>query len=120
MAVLHYRELVAWQRGMDFVEAVYRLTKRFPREKLYGLTNQLRRAAVSVPPNVAEGQGRGIGAEFGHHLRISNGSRQEAETQILIAIRLGYVAEPEAADALGLGDEVGRLLTGLHRSVTGS
>ena len=120
MAVLQYRELVAWQRGMDFVETVYRLTQTFPREELYGLTNQLRRAAVSVPSNVAEGQERGPGASFGHHLLIANGSRQEAETQILIGMRLGYVTEEQVAPALGLGDEVGRLLSGLHRSVTGN
>jgi four helix bundle protein len=120
MAVLHYRELIAWQRGMDFVEAVYRLTQQFPREEMYGLTNQLRRAAVSVSSNVAEGQGRGVGASFAHHLLIANGSRQEAETQILIGIRLGYVTEQQAAPALGLGDEVGRLLAGLHRSVSGN
>jgi len=117
VAVTHYRELVAWQRAMDFVEAIYRLSQRFPREELYGLTNQLRRSAVSVPSNVAEGQGRGIGLEFARFLRIANGSRQEAETQILIAVRLGYITESEAADALGLGDEVGRLLAGLLRSI---
>jgi four helix bundle protein len=72
VAVLHYRELVAWQRGMEFVESIYRLTMHFPREEMYGLTNQLRRAAVSVPSNVAEGQGRGVGGEFAHHLRIAN------------------------------------------------
>jgi four helix bundle protein len=120
MAVLHYRELIAWQRGMDFVEAVYRLTHQFPREELYALTNQLRRAAVSVPSNVAEGQGRGVGAKFCHHLRIANGSRQEAETQILLAVRLGYVTEQDAAEAMGLADEVGRLVTGLERSVSGN
>lgn len=120
MAVLHYRELIAWQRGMDFVEAVYRLSQRFPREELYALTNQLRRATVSVPSNIAEGQGRGVGAEFGHHLRIANGSRQEAETQILIAVRLGYVTEDEIAEVIALAEEVGRLITGLHRSVTGN
>lgn len=120
MAVLHYRELHAWQRGMDFVEAVYRRSQKFPREELYGLTNQLRRAAVSIPSNIAEGQGRGVGSESSHHLRISNGSRQEAETQILIGVRLGYVTNSEAASALGLGDEVGRLIAGLHRSVTGN
>ena len=118
MAVLHYRDLVAWQRGMDFVEAIYRLTQKFPREELYGLTNQLRRAAVSVPCNIAEGQGRGVGREFAHHLRIANGSRQEAETQLLLAVRLGYVTEAEAAPALGLADECGRLISGLRRSVT--
>jgi four helix bundle protein len=120
MAVLHYRDLVAWQRGMDFVEAIYRLTQCFPREELYGLTNQVRRAAVSVPSNVAEGQGRGVGNEFSHHLRIANGSRQEAETQVLIGVRLGYVTEEQAAVALGLGDECGRLLTRLHQSITGN
>jgi four helix bundle protein len=120
VAVLHYRDLVAWQRGMDFVEAVYRLTQQFPREELYGLTNQLRRAAVSVPSNVAEGQGRGVGNEFAHHLRIANGSRQEAETQIFIGVRLGYLTEQEAAAALGLGDECGRLVTRLHQSIAGN
>jgi four helix bundle protein len=120
MAVLHYRDLVAWQRGMDFVEAVYRLTQQFPREELYGLTNQLRRAAVSVPSNVAEGQGRGVGNEFAHHLRIANGSRQEAETQVLIGVRLGYVSSEQATAALGLADECGRLVTRLHQSVSGN
>ncbi len=120
MAVLHYRDLVAWQRGMDLVETVYRLTQRFPREELYGLTNQLRGAAVSVPSIIAEGQGRGIGSEFANHLRIANGSRQEAETQLLSSVRLGYVSEQEAAQTLGLGDECGRLDTLLHQSITGN
>jgi four helix bundle protein len=105
---------------MDFVEAVYRLSQKFPREELHGLTNQLRRAAVSVPSNIAEGQGRGIGNEFSHHLRISNGARQEAETQIPIGIRLGYITDSDAVGALGLGDECGRLLKGVHRSITGN
>jgi len=120
MAVLHYRELVAWQKGMDLVEAVYRLTQSFPKDEMYGLTNQVRRAAVSVPSNIAEGQGRGVGGEFAHHLRIANGSRQEIETQILIGHRLGYVESAECDPALSLCQEVGRLLTGLRRSVAGS
>src|SRR5215213_3516524 len=102
---------------MDFVEAIYRITQTFPREELYDLTHQLRRAAVSVPSNIAEGQGRGVGREFAHHLRIANGSRQEAETQLLLAVRLRYVTEEQAAPALGLADECGRLITGLHRSI---
>jgi four helix bundle protein len=117
MAVLHYRELIAWQKAMDLVELVYRLTHRFPREELYGLTSQVRRAAVSVPSNIAEGQGRGVGAEFAHHLRIANGSRQEVETQLLIAVRLGYITEDECGSVFCLLEEVGRLLAGLHRSV---
>ena len=117
MAVRHYRELIAWQKSMDLVEAVYRISKAFPKEEMYGLTNQVRRAAVSVPSNVAEGQGRGVGAEFAHHLRISNGSRQEVETQLLIADRLGFVDRADVDPVLALSEEVGRLLTGLNRSI---
>jgi four helix bundle protein len=120
VAVLHYRDLAAWQRGMDLVEAVYRLSACFPPDERFGLTNQIRRAAVSVPSNVAEGQGRGIGREFAHHLRIANGSRQEVETQTLIAVRLGFVSDAQAAPVLGLCDECGRITTGLLRSVTGN
>ena len=120
MAVQHYRELIAWQKAMDLVAAVYALTRSFPKDELYGLTNQLRRAAVSVPANIAEGQGRGIGGEFAHHLRIANASRQEVETQVLIAIRLSYVTETAAASVLQSADEVGKVISGLLRSVTGN
>jgi four helix bundle protein len=117
MPVTHYQELIAWQRAMELVEQVYRATRRFPRDECYGLTNQLRRAAVSIPSNIAEGQGRGIGGEFAHHLRIANGSRQELETQLMIARRIDYMDDATLADVLALTSEVGRLLTGLHRSV---
>ena len=117
MAVQHYRDLIAWQRGMDLVEAVYRTTQQFPRDELYGLTNQVRRAAVSVPSNIAEGQGRGIGKEFCYHLRIANGSRQEFETQILVAQRLNYITSETAKEVMDLSDEFGRILSGLAKSV---
>lgn len=120
MAVLHYRELIAWQKAMDLVVEVYRATASFPREEVYGLTNQLRRAAVSVPSNIAEGQGRGVGGEFAHHLRIAIGSRQELETQVLVAERLGFLPKELAGSVLSCAEEVGRLLTGLLRSVTGN
>ena len=120
MAAAHYQELIAWQKAMDLVEVVYRVTRQFPPEERYGLTNQLRRSAVSIPSNIAEGQGRGVGAEFAHHLRIANGSRQEVETQILIAQRLRYIDGKEAGTALVSAAEVGRLIAGLHRSVTGN
>lgn len=117
MAVSDYKNLIVWQRSMDLVEAVYRITRCFPKDETYGLTNQLRRAAVSVPSNIAEGQGRGIGAEFAHHLRISNGSRQEVETQVLIAERLGFTQSADSKALLVLSQEVGRLLSGLRRSL---
>jgi four helix bundle protein len=91
MPVKSYRDLLAWKRAMDLVVPLYELTRVFPREELYGLTGQVRRAVVSVPSNIAEGQGRGQGNEFTHHLRIARGSLQEVETQLIVASRLGYV-----------------------------
>ena len=118
-SIQSYKDLIVWQRGMNLVEAIYILTQRLPASEQWGLTSQMRRAAISVPSNIAEGQVRGIGNEFAHHLRISNGSRQEAETQVLLAQRLQYITEPQTTDLLNRFKEVGRLLTGLHRSVIG-
>jgi four helix bundle protein len=103
---------------MDMVFEVYKLTRGFPKEETYALTNQLRRAAVSVPSNIAEGQGRGVGNEFARFLRIAIGSIQEMETQLLIAERLGYICESDLKPVLELADEVGRLTRGLLKSVT--
>jgi four helix bundle protein len=117
VAVAHYRELRAWQQAMELVVEVYGMTRSFPKEEVYSLTAQLRRAAVSVASNIAEGQGRGVGAEFCHHLRMAQGSLQEVETQVLIAQRLGYV-EPAAVDrVLAISDAIGKMIRGLHRSV---
>lgn len=91
MAVRNYSELIAWQKAMDLVEAIYKATKHFPREELYGLTSQLRRAGVSIPSNIAEGQGRKSTSEFLHHLSFAYGSLREVETQLVIAGRLGYL-----------------------------
>jgi four helix bundle protein len=90
-----YRDLVVWQKAMDLVTATYRITARFPREETYGLTSQLRRAAVSIPSNIAEGQGRRGLVEFRHFLRQASGSLMELETQVLIAERLGDVTSSE-------------------------
>lgn len=119
MAKGSYRELIAWQRAMDFVTACYRVTERFPADERFGLTSQLRRAAVSVPSNIAEGQGRGHVKAFMNHLGIANGSLRESETQLLIAERLNYVVRIDFQPALDLADEVGRLITGLRRSLSG-
>ena len=112
----NYRDLIAWQRVMDFVAAVYECTRAFPREELYGLRSQLRRSAVSVPSNIAEGQGRGGATELLRFLRIAYGSLREAETQILIAERLGFLSSARCGPVMDLAGEVGRLLNGLMRS----
>jgi four helix bundle protein len=113
----NYRDLIAWQRAMDLVEEVYRVTKTFPKEELYGLTAQLRRCSVSIPSNIAEGQGRRTALEFAHSLSIAHGSLREAETQLMIGQRLGYLNSSESDGLLAKASEVGRLITGLRNSI---
>src|SRR5215207_865702 len=113
----HYRELIAWQKAMDLVEVVYAITRAWPKDEIYSLTSQVRRAAVSIPSNIAEGQGRGSTKEFLHHLTIARGSLLEVETQVLIAQRLGYLTPEIAERVLSNTDEVGRIISGLARSL---
>ncbi len=113
-----YKDLVAWQKSVDLAEAIYVTTRRWPKEELYGLTAQVRRAAVSVPSNIAEGQGRAVVREFVHHLRIARGSLFEVETQVIIAERLGYVDHGRTKELLTQVAEVSRLLSGLLRSLS--
>jgi len=103
---------------MDLVERIYAATKQFPKEEIYGLTSQVRRAAVSIPSNIAEGQGRKSTNEFLHHLSIAYGSLREVETQILIAGRLLYLKQEEIIRLLESSAEVGRLINGLSNSLT--
>lgn len=112
-----YRDLETWQIAMDLVAEVYRVTKLFPRDETYGLTSQLRRAAVSVPSNIAEGQGRDSTKEFLHHLSIAHGSLCEVETQLLVAQTLGYLKQEDAESLANLSASVGRLINGLSRSL---
>jgi four helix bundle protein len=118
MKVKKYSELIAWQKAMDLVESVYKATASFPREEIYGLTSQVRRAAVSVPSNIAEGQGRKSTMEFLHHLSIAYGSLTETETQLLIAGRLAYLEQKKVDHLIDQTNEVGRLLNGLSNSLS--
>jgi four helix bundle protein len=117
VAVTHFRELVGWQKAMDLVAEVYHLSKCFPADERFGLTNQIRRATVSVPSNIAEGQARRLPRQFAMFLRISKGSTQEVITQLMISVRLGNTAPEQIAPIIELADDVGRLLSGLIRSV---
>jgi four helix bundle protein len=112
-----YRELVVWRKAMAVVREVYRLTRDFPHEELFGLSAQLRRAAVSVPSNIAEGNGRHRRRDYIRLLLIARGSLQEVETQLLIAIDLSYIACEAADPAMQLTAEVSRMLTALVRSL---
>lgn len=117
MPVLNYRELHAWQRAMDLVESVYRMTSNWPDEERFGLISQVRRASVSVPANIAEGQGRTTTGEFLNHLSIAHGSLREVETHLLIAQRLRFCDIVACEPVMGQTAEVGRLLQGLMRSL---
>ncbi|HKF49051.1 MAG TPA: four helix bundle protein [Terracidiphilus sp.] len=112
-----YRDLVVWQRAMQLTVAVYRLTRDFPKEELYGLTSQIRRAAISVPSNIAEGQGRGTPGEFRQFLAIARGSNCEVQTQLDLARALS-LGNPELIDkADALADEVRKMLFGILDSL---
>lgn len=117
MAVSDYSQLETWQRAMDLAVAVHAATKSYPRDELYGLVSQTRRSAVSVPSNIAEGQGRGNRREFVRFLAVSRGSLLELETQLLLAGRFGYLDESQALKLVEQSKTVARLLNGLIRSV---
>jgi four helix bundle protein len=117
VSLQHYRELVVWQKAINFVESVYRTTDDFPKMEIYGLISQIRRATVSIPSNIAEGQGRSTTRDFLHFLSMSQGSLMELETQLTIAERLGYIKKQQEATLLESAAEIGRLLNGLCRSL---
>lgn len=113
----HYKDLIAWQKGMDLVNTVYDVTDGFPKREIYSLTDQMRRAAVSIPSNIAEGQAHYSNREFLHYLRHSRGSLAELETQILIAQRRQYLSVSQAEHILLLANELSRILSGLINSL---
>jgi four helix bundle protein len=117
MPLQHYRELIVWQKAMGLVESVYRATHHFPNTEIYGLTSQVRRAAVSIPSNIAEGQGRRTTRDFLNFLSVAQGSLMELETQITIAERLGYIENPLERTLLESTAEIGRLLHGLRNAL---
>ena len=112
-----YKDLVAWRKSMDLVTAIYKATRAFPRDELFGITAQLRRAAVSIPSNIAEGKGRLSEKEFRFFLGQARGSLMEVETQLQIAENLGYLDSDDTRKILELCAEVGRILNGLISSV---
>lgn len=107
--VRDFKELIVWQRGVELVTEVYRVTSSFPKEEIYGLTSQMRRCAVSIPSNIAEGKKRGTAKDYMHFLRMADGSSAELETQIIIAKRLYETDDFEKVECLL--DETQRMLT---------
>jgi len=112
-----HRDLLVWQRAVDLAISVYDATTTFPQRELYGLVAQMRRGAVSVPSNIAEGHGRDHLGDYLHHLSIANGSLMELDTQFVIASRRGYLTENSARKLFDGSAEVARMLAGLTRSL---
>src|SRR5687767_3361020 len=113
-----HENLQAWRESMTLVRSIYATTRAFPKEELFGLTSQMRRAAVSIPSNIAEGAARSSRREFAQFLNMAKGSLSELETQLLISADLGFMARNH--EVFQLADYVARLLTGLHRKAAGN
>lgn len=112
-----YRDLEVWQEAMNLVEMIYPLTDNFPSSELFGLTSQMRRASVSIPSNIAEGQARKGSREFSKHLSIARGSLAELETQLILSVRLKFVTKDDAAPIWTQMESVGKLMTALVKSL---
>ncbi len=113
-----YRDLQAWKAAIGLVKEIYKVTGKFPATEIYGLTSQIRRAAVSVPSNIAEGQGRNSSKEFRQFLSIALGSLAELETQLIIAHEIDYLKSEELKLLLGNLDDVRKMAKALHNSLS--
>jgi four helix bundle protein len=118
MTVKSFRDLRVWQAAMELVEKIYRFTQKFPAQEMYGLTSQLRRAAVSIPSNIAEGHTRAHTKEYLNFLSVTQGSLAELQTQIEIAIRLGYLARSGANEVLDDSVSLSKQLYALRNAIT--
>ena len=108
-----HKDLIVWQKSMDLLVEVYRLVKKLPKEENFALSDQMRRAVVSIPSNIAEGKGRSSEKDYLRFLFMARGSRAELETQILACVRLNYFEEADVENALNLCSEIGRMLNAL-------
>ena len=120
MQIQSHHDLLVWQKSMELVLSVYKASQHFPREEIYGLTAQLRRAVVSVPANIAEGNARTTTRDYAHFLSIARGSLMESETLVLLATRLGYTSQENSTQLLQLMDEISRMLNAIRNRLLGN
>ncbi|HFD39750.1 MAG TPA: four helix bundle protein [Anaerolineae bacterium] len=113
-----YRELTVWQKSMDLTVSVYAATRQFPTEEKFGITSQMRRAASSIPANIAEGQARNTTGEFLQSLGIARGSLAELETFVVLSQRLGHLNKPDSRSLLSACAEINKMLNGLMKSLS--
>jgi four helix bundle protein len=117
MSITNYRQLKVWQLGVQLAKSAYLVSEKFPKHELYGLTSQLRRAAVSVAANIAEGHARDSTKEFLHHISIALGSLAETETLLVLAQDLGYCEACDTVELFRSSDEEGKMLRGLQQTL---
>jgi four helix bundle protein len=113
LGIRNYKDLIVWQKAMDLVIEVYKIIKLLPDDEIYALSNQMKRAAVSIPSNIAEGQERNTTKDYINYLYIARGSKSELETQLLICVRLNYLSENNIEIAQNLLTEIGKMLNSL-------
>ena len=112
-----YRDLIVWQRAMEAVGLVYKLVERLPRQETYGLSDQMRRAAVSIPSNIAEGHDRYSTKEYIQYLSIARGSKAELETQLFLCVQIGFLSEEEIIPVMKKLEEIGRMIIAISRKL---
>ena len=117
MKAKHYQELVVWQRAMEVAKLTYLLVRKLPKEETYSISDQMRRAAVSIPSNIAEGHARNATRQFLHFLNIANGSKAELQTQLLICEQVGYLTNEDISELVNKLDEVGRMIYALSKTL---
>ena len=113
----NFKELMVWQKAIDLVTEIYKITRAFPKEEVFGLVSQMQRAAVSIPSNIAEGHERNSDKEFAQFLCIARGSLAELETQIIIAEKLSYITKEQRINILNNCYEIGRMINGLLKKI---
>jgi len=120
-SIKSYKDLLIWQKGVEIVVSTYKLTKTFPQEELYALTSQIKRAAISIPSNIAEGYGRNTDKSFSHFIDISRGSLYELETQLLIAKELDFIQDTDMFNyVIGLINEESKMINAFNNSLSKS
>lgn len=112
-----FKKLKVWQKSIDLVKIIYQNTKKFPKEEIFGLTSQIRRSAISIPSNIAEGSGRGTDKELNRFLNIAKGSSFELETQLIISLELDYISKNTFDKINLLSEEVQKMLAGLQKNL---
>ena len=115
--IKNYRDLVVWQKAMDLTTMLYQIVRKLPKEETYALSDQMRRAAISIPSNIAEGFGRNSTKEYTHFLYITKGSVCELETQLMLCVRIEYLTEIEIQPIMDLLDEIGKMITTITKNL---